>query len=144
MQYKLYRLSPNVLTKTPGQINSYTISAGLIIISTVFLWTFASVLISLLISVFLMPIALYWLKIHYTKKPVYLSVSSSEITYFSDERNEAVTIQADEIEKIQTSFCTLQIHDKNDVLHSISLMNIKSPQTRWEIKEITKKMVTGS
>ena len=74
------------------------------------------------------------------KKPLLLQITEKEIVYLSEERNELVTISPSEIKVISHKFCELEIYTKDDAVHHINLLNTGSEQTRWEIKELTKRL----
>ncbi|MBC7915231.1 MAG: hypothetical protein H7Y07_14020 [Pyrinomonadaceae bacterium] len=74
------------------------------------------------------------------KKPLLLEITESKIVYLSEERNELVTINPEEIRTISHKFCELQIQTKDDTIHHVNILNTGSEQTRWEIKELTKRL----
>jgi hypothetical protein len=74
------------------------------------------------------------------KKPLLLEITDDKISYLSEEKNELVTINAEEILSINHKFCVLEIHTNDEAVHNINILNTGSEQTRWEIKEHLKRL----
>jgi low affinity Fe/Cu permease len=74
------------------------------------------------------------------RKPLLLEITDNKITYLSEERNELITIESENIAAIDHKFCELRIRTKDESVHNINLLNTGSEQTRWEIKEHIKKL----
>lgn len=72
------------------------------------------------------------------KKPLLLEITGNDIIYMSEHQKEPITIHAEDIVSITHKFCELRICTKDEAVHYINLMNTKSEQTRWEIKELLK------
>ncbi|WP_256010557.1 hypothetical protein [Desertivirga xinjiangensis] len=79
-----------------------------------------------------------YLRAHFSKRPLALAVTKDGISYYNEDLNEIITIAGSDIHHINTNFCRIQISTRDNHIHNISLMDIKSPQTRWEIKEFTR------
>ncbi len=71
---------------------------------------------------------------------IYLKLEDNYLEYFSEEQEEMVQIPAENITKIITRFCELQIHTADSAVHRISMSYIKNVQTRWEVKEMIKQL----
>ena len=76
------------------------------------------------------------------KKKILLQVGEDSLKYYSVERDEMVEVPASEIVKINTKFCELQIHTRDQYVHRISISSVKKEQTRWEIKECVKQLAS--
>ena len=74
------------------------------------------------------------------KKKVVIEVGQDSIQYFSEEKNEMVEIAAEDIVKISTRFCELQVYTRDNTLHRINMESVKKEQARWEIKEMVKQL----
>jgi hypothetical protein len=72
------------------------------------------------------------------KKPLLLEITNEGISYLSEESNELIFVQADEIVGINHKFCELVINTRDGNVHKINLLNTSSEQDRWEIKEHVK------
>lgn len=122
------------------------------------LWLYSSIFLSALVlitlfsSVAILPAAFYLINIalcfllvvvvvvlNFKKKPVeLLKVEEDQLQYFCPVKKEVVLIPINEITKVTTQFCELQIHTYNQT-HCLNLNKIKQEQQRWEIKEMIKK-----
>lgn len=69
-----------------------------------------------------------------------LEITDDKITYLSEEQNELISIQSEDIISIEHKFCELQIRTRDEQVHNINLLNTGSEQTRWEIKEHIKEL----
>ncbi|MEJ6981332.1 hypothetical protein WG906_12770 [Pedobacter sp. P351] len=77
------------------------------------------------------------------RKPLLIEITDNKLIYLSEERNELITINSEDILSINHKFCELQIHTRNEQIHNINLLNTGSEQTRWEIKEHIKGLTAG-
>ncbi|HEY0057259.1 MAG TPA: hypothetical protein VGB63_18060 [Pedobacter sp.] len=77
------------------------------------------------------------------RKPLLLEITDNKIIYLSEENNQLITINSEEISAIDHKFCELKIHTKDEVVHHINLLNTGSEQNRWEIKEHVKRLTAG-
>ena len=122
------------------------------------LWLFSSIFLSALVlitlcsSVAILPAAFYlsnvvlcllfiivFFILRFRKKPVELvKIEENQLQYFCPVKKETVIIPTNEITKVTTQFCELQIHTYNRT-HCLNLKKIKQEQQRWEIKEMIKK-----
>lgn len=69
-----------------------------------------------------------------------LKVDGTCVVYFSNEEAKLISIQAEEISKITTAFCQLQVHTRDNNIHLINMEPIKKEKTRWEVKEMIKQL----
>lgn len=69
----------------------------------------------------------------------FVKIEDRQLQYFCVVKKEIVTIPADEIIKVTTQFCELQIHTFNRT-HCLNLNHIKEEKQRWEIKEMIRKL----
>lgn len=74
------------------------------------------------------------------RKPLLLEITDNKIIYLSEEKNELVTINSDDIVSIHNKFCKLLIFTKDENVHNINLLNSGSEQNRWEVKEHVKRL----
>ena len=74
------------------------------------------------------------------RKKVLIKVGQDSLQYFSGEKDEMIEIAAEDIVKVSTRFCELQVHTKDNTIHRISMASIKKEQARWEIKEMVKQL----
>lgn len=74
------------------------------------------------------------------RKPLLLEITDNKIIYLSEEKNELVTINSDEIVSIHNKFCKLLVFTKDENVHNINLLNSGSEQNRWEVKEHVKRL----
>jgi hypothetical protein len=81
------------------------------------------------------------LLVKFKKKQVpFIKIEDNNLYYFCPVKKEAVMIPANEIVKVSTQFCELQIHTTTRT-HCLNLNNIKQEHRRWEIKETIKNLV---
>lgn len=73
------------------------------------------------------------------KQTPFVKIEDRQLQYFCVVKKEIVTIPADEIIKVTTQFCELQIHTLNRT-HCLNLNHIKEEKQRWEIKEMIRKL----
>ncbi|MGI4751289.1 MAG: hypothetical protein ACRYFB_11710 [Janthinobacterium lividum] len=73
------------------------------------------------------------------KQATFVTIEDRKLHYFCPVKKEVVTIPTHEIIKVTTQFCELQIHT-SDRTHCLNLNNIKQETTRWEIKEMIRKL----
>ena len=122
------------------------------------LWLYSSIFLSALVlitlcsSVAILPAAFYLsnmvlcllfiivvVVLKFKKKQVTLvKIEENQLQYFCPIKKETVMIPTNEITKVTTQFCELQIHTYNRT-HCLNLKKIKQEQQRWEIKEMIKK-----
>jgi hypothetical protein len=124
------------------------------------LWLFSKVFLSFLIVITLyssvaeMPSAFYvsnmvlcvlfiaaitLVKLNKKQAP-FVKIADNNVYYLCPVTKEAVTIPANEILKVTTQFCELQIHTANRT-HCLNMDKIKQESQRWEIKEMIKQLV---
>ncbi|NEU07833.1 hypothetical protein GZH53_05870 [Flavihumibacter sp. R14] len=72
-------------------------------------------------------------------KVPFVNIHDNTLEYFSPEEGEIISIPSLEITKITTRFNELNIHTSERV-HSLNLGLIRQEQTRWEIKEMIRRM----
>lgn len=72
-------------------------------------------------------------------KVPFVNIHDNTLEYFSPEEGQIISIPSMEITKITTRFNELNIHT-NDRMHSLNLGLIRQEQTRWEIKEMIRRM----
>jgi hypothetical protein len=94
---------------------------------------------SMATGLFVLIAAIKFLVLQTNRKPLLLEITEQEIIYLSDNNNEFVKISIEEIDHIEHRFCELIICTKDKQIHTVNLLNTGSEQTRWEIKEYTKK-----
>jgi hypothetical protein len=75
-----------------------------------------------------------------TRSKAFLRVEDTYLEYFSEDMDEIVQIGADEIEKVCTRFCEIQVYTRDHSVHRIDTSVIKKQQTRWEVKEMIKNL----
>lgn len=73
------------------------------------------------------------------KQTPFVKIEDRQLQYFCVVKKELVTIPADEIIKVTTQFCELQIHTSSRT-HCLNLKHIKEEKQRWEIKEMIRKL----
>ena len=73
------------------------------------------------------------------KQIPFVKIEDNQVQYFCPVKKEVILIPANEITKVSTHFCELQIHTYNRT-HCINMNKIKQEQQRWEIKEMIKKL----
>ena len=132
----------SISTSRNRNLSSTSILVGSVVILATFI---AMVLIpgywSFFTGALVISITLKYLIQSTNKKPLLLEITNDKIVYLSEERNELVTINPEEIAAINHKFCELEIHTKDEMVHNINLLNTGSEQNRWEIKEHTKRLV---
>ncbi|HYK77926.1 MAG TPA: hypothetical protein VEV16_13190 [Daejeonella sp.] len=69
----------------------------------------------------------------------FVQIQDGTLNYFCPQQEEMVSISARDITKISTRFCELQLHTP-DRIHSLNMGLVRQEQTRWEIKEMIRKM----
>lgn len=69
---------------------------------------------------------------------IFLRVEDTYLEYFREDLDEMVQIGAEDIEKVCTRFCEIQVHTRDHAVHKIDMSVIKKQQTRWEVKEMIK------
>ena len=80
------------------------------------------------------------LLVKFARKQVpFIKIEDSNVYYFCPVKKEAVMISGNEITKVTTQFCELQIHTTTRT-HCLNMDKIKQEQQRWEIKEMIKKI----
>jgi hypothetical protein len=77
--------------------------------------------------------------IHKRSRIPFVNIHDDTLEYFNPEEGEIISIPSMEITKITTRFNELNIHT-NDRMHSLNLGLIRKEQTRWEIKEMIRRM----
>lgn len=132
----------SITTSKKRNISNTTILIGIVAITATLI---AMVLIpgysSFGTGVLIILATLRYLIVATNKKPLLLEITDNRISYLSEESNELITINSEDIKSIEHKFCELQIHTKDDLVHNINLLNTGSEQNRWEIKEHTKKLI---
>lgn len=123
------------------------------------LWLYSSIFLSALVlitlfsSVAILPTAFYLANIvlcvffiivvvifKFKKRPfAFVKIDEDQLQYFCPVKKEVIVIPKNEITKVTTQFCELQIHTYNHT-HCLNLKKIKQEQQRWEIKEMIKKL----
>lgn len=124
------------------------------------LWFFSKIFLSVLIAVTIfssiteIPSAFYlcnivlcllflitMIVVKFKKKQIsFININHNQLEYFCPVKKELVTIRANEITKVTTQFCELQIHTINRT-HCLNMEKIKQESQRWEIKEMIKNLV---
>jgi hypothetical protein len=74
------------------------------------------------------------------KRSPLVKIADNNVYYISPVTKEVVTIPVNEIIKVTSQFCELQIHTATKT-HCINMEQIKHESKRWEIKEMIKKLV---
>ena len=144
MEFRLYHES-SVSSKEQSSTKNYKILSVIVILLSILCVFLLPSWFCFSISTVAISVSTYYLKTHLKhKRPIYLTVSKNEISYFCEEKNEFVTILTSDISGINTDFCKLNISTTDNSIHRISLMNIKNPQTRWEIKELARRFAPKS
>lgn len=69
----------------------------------------------------------------------FVNIHDDMLEYYNPEEGEIISIPSVEITKITTRFNELNIHT-NDRTHSLNLSLVRKEQTRWELKEMIRKM----
>ena len=78
-------------------------------------------------------------QINKRSKVPFVNIHDNTLEYFSPEEGEIISIPSVEIIKITTRFNELNIHTDSRV-HSLNMGLIRQEQTRWEIKEMIRRM----
>ena|SRR5579875_196935 len=73
------------------------------------------------------------------KQADFVKIENNQVRYFCQVKKEAIVIPINEITKVTTQFCELQIHTSSRT-HCLKLNKIKQEQQRWEIKEMMRKL----
>ncbi len=73
------------------------------------------------------------------KHAPFVKIENNQLQYLCPVKRELVVIPIDEITKVSTQFCELQVHTSNRT-HCINLNKIKQEKQRWEIKEMIRKL----
>lgn len=73
------------------------------------------------------------------KQTAFVKIEDRQLQYFCAVKKEIVMIPVNEIIKVTTQFCELQIHTSNRT-HCLNLNHIKEEKQRWEIKEMIRKL----
>jgi hypothetical protein len=98
---------------------------------------------SLIAGVILIIVTVGYLARATNRKPLLLEITNTQITYLSEENNELITINSEDISGIDHKFCELEIRTKDNGVHHVNLLNTGSEQNRWEIKEHVKRLTAG-
>jgi hypothetical protein len=69
----------------------------------------------------------------------FVNIHDDMLEYYNPEEGQIISIPSMEITKITTRFNELNIHT-NDRTHSLNLSLVRKEQTRWELKEMIRKM----
>ena len=99
----------------------------------------ALILLNVLLSA-----AFLWLTIaHFIKRNrlPFIEISEGSLNYWDQTKEKIVSVSAKDITQISTKLCQLKLHTP-DQIHVVNLNLIKKEQTRWEIKENVRKMVS--
>ena len=72
-------------------------------------------------------------------KVPFVNIHDNTLEYFSPEDGEIISIPSMDITKVTTRFNELNIHT-GERIHSLNLGLIRQEQTRWEIKEMIRRM----
>lgn len=75
-------------------------------------------------------------------KMPFIEIQDGILHYFNTENQEIVKVSAKDITHISTRLCELRIHT-NEEVHVINLKVIRNEQTRWEIKEKIRTLVSA-
>jgi len=97
----------------------------------------------ILLNVFLSATFL-WLTIAHFKKRnrvPFIEISEGSLNYWDQTKEEIVSVSAKDITQISTKLCQLKLHTQEQI-HVLNLNLIKKEQTRWEIKENVRRMVS--
>jgi len=78
-------------------------------------------------------------KINKRSKVPFVNIHDNTLEYFNPEEGEIISIPSMEITKITTRFNELNIHTEKRI-HSLNLGLIRQEQTRWELKEMIRRM----
>lgn len=76
-------------------------------------------------------------------KVPFVEIVNDTLNYFDPEKGEVVSVPAKDITHISTRFCELNVHTHENI-HSLNLGLIRNAKTRWEIKEMIRKMAHGN
>lgn len=79
------------------------------------------------------------IQINKRMKVPFINITDSTMEYFCHEEGEIISIPCADITKVTTRFNELNIHTA-DRIHSLNMGLIRQEQTRWEIKEMIRKM----
>lgn len=85
-----------------------------------------------------------WLTIaHFIKRNrlPFIEISEGSLNYWDQTKEEIVSVSAKDITQISTKLCQLKLHTEGHI-HVVNLNLIKNEQTRWEIKENVRRMVS--
>lgn len=138
MKFRFYRESAVISLKEQGFSSFHAIFIGLTVVVGVLSVLIVPGWFSLALALTAACISAFYLRTHLSKRPLALAVTKDGITYYNEDLDEIITIAGSDIHHINTNFCRIQISTRDNHTHEISLMNIKNPQTRWEIKEFTR------
>lgn len=69
----------------------------------------------------------------------FVNIHDDTLEYFNPEEGEIISIPSTDITKVTTRFNELNIHTHNR-MHSLNLGLIRKEQTRWELKEMIRRM----
>ena len=139
MQYQIYIESQTRSSKS-WFFNAHTLISAGIVLASLILVTAVGHWLAVTAGITGVAMAIVYFRKHRHQKPLLLQVTESGIVYYCEERNEMVYVLSRDITRINTGFCKLDIHTRDNYTHSINLLNIKSEQTRWEIKEMAKSL----
>jgi hypothetical protein len=78
-------------------------------------------------------------QINKRSKVPFVNIHDNTLEYFNPEEGDIISIPSMDITKITTRFNELNIHTDNRI-HSLNLALIRQEQTRWEIKEMIRRM----
>jgi hypothetical protein len=69
----------------------------------------------------------------------FVNIHDDTLEYFNPEEGEIISIPSMDITRVTTRFNELNIHTQ-DRMHSLNLGLIRKEQTRWELKEMIRRM----
>ena len=72
----------------------------------------------------------------------FVKIEDGTLNYFNPQDEEMVSVRINEITHISSTFCALHVHTNNQI-HTLDLGLIRNEKTRWEIKDMIKKMACG-
>lgn len=142
MQFQIYRTENSIDSLKPKLRKGIPILLSVLALSTLsIILELIPLIYALINSISCIVLILLFRKFQKTSSQnVYLKLEDDYLEYFSEEREEMVQIPAENIAKIITRFCELQIHTHDNSVHRISMKYIKKEQTRWEVKEMIKQL----
>lgn len=140
MQIHLSKQNSLTASNKPNLSSASILTGGILITATLTAMVAIPGYTSLLTGILIIASTTGYLIRSINKKPLLLEITNSKIAYLSEEQNQLITINSEDIASINHKFCELQIITKDELVHNINLLNTGSEQTRWEIKEHTRRL----